>query len=441
MTLPKVLVVGQPFTRHTGGGITLSNLFSGWDRDKLAVVCVDNLFDGNIDTEICDKYYRLGQLEHQWVFPFSIIKSKHDSGPVTFSPRKSKEVVATGKSKLRVKLVLDYFIPLMQWLGLFHLMSSIKMSDQLRNWLDEFQPDVIYAQAPTREMLLFCMAVKDYLKKPMVYHVMDDWPSTISNGGPFGKYWSKVVDRDLRALLRRTDVFMSISDLMSKEYKRRYGKQSLAFHNPIDVDFWKAEQRTGYELSKKPTLLYAGRTGMGIDSSLKTVARAVQRVNQDLGVSLQFVLQTGEKPAWIRRYNCVEHRPLVPYRELPRVFAEADFLILPYDFSESALKFIRYSMPTKASEFMASGTPIIIFAPKRTAMVNYAEAYQWAKIVTENSTGELAGTIRRLVQNREDRERTGQRAVEIAESRHDARTITKEFRKVICSLHPEEQLM
>ena len=43
MALPKVLILGQPFNNDTGGGITLSNLFNGWDRDKLAVTCLGYL--------------------------------------------------------------------------------------------------------------------------------------------------------------------------------------------------------------------------------------------------------------------------------------------------------------------------------------------------------------------------------------------------------------
>jgi hypothetical protein len=37
MYFPKVLIFGQPFNNKHGGGITLSNLFSGWDKDKIAV--------------------------------------------------------------------------------------------------------------------------------------------------------------------------------------------------------------------------------------------------------------------------------------------------------------------------------------------------------------------------------------------------------------------
>jgi glycosyltransferase involved in cell wall biosynthesis len=433
MTSPKVLVVGQPFTRHTGGGITLSNLFAGWDPDKLAVVCVDNLFEGNIDTSVTDNYYRLGEKEHKWMFPLSMIKKKYPSGPVTFEEKKAEQKNHTNATRsLRVRLIMDYFFPFLQFIGVFHLLSRITMSDELRQWLDEYDPDVIYAQAPTREMVLFCIAIHGYLKKPMIYHVMDDWPSTIGSEGLFKNYWKKTVERDLKQLLARTDVFMSISDFMSKEYKLRYGRDSVAFHNPIDVDFWKKYQRTDYKLSEHPNILYAGRTGLGIDSSLETVARAVTQVNRELGTSIRLTLQTGTKPDWTDRYDCVYHNTFVPYEELPRVFSGADFLLLPYDFSHKALKFIKYSMPTKASEFMVSGTPILIFGPDQTALVNYGREYGWAEVVTENKEELLADRIKYLVQHESARRQIARRAVEIAESRHDAREITRAFRDIIC---------
>jgi len=34
---PRVLIVGYNFDLVTGGGITLSNLFDGWPRERLAV--------------------------------------------------------------------------------------------------------------------------------------------------------------------------------------------------------------------------------------------------------------------------------------------------------------------------------------------------------------------------------------------------------------------
>jgi hypothetical protein len=54
---PRVLVVGQPFDRVTGGGITLNNLFEGWPRDRLASVAVS---DADLSFDVCDRVYALG---------------------------------------------------------------------------------------------------------------------------------------------------------------------------------------------------------------------------------------------------------------------------------------------------------------------------------------------------------------------------------------------
>ena len=56
----------------------------------------------------------------------------------------------------------------------------------LRRWLDAYNPDCIYAQATTREAgNFFLQSRAGVYKKPMIYHVMDDRPSTISQKGPF----------------------------------------------------------------------------------------------------------------------------------------------------------------------------------------------------------------------------------------------------------------
>jgi glycosyltransferase involved in cell wall biosynthesis len=430
MKLPKVLILNQPFNTDTGGGITLSNLFAGWDRDKLAVACSGYLLQDNIDTSICNTYYQLGEEEHKWVFPFNLIKRKYPSGLVHFDEKVIQNLTLP-VSKLRVKIIMKLFYPFLEYLGLFHAASTYQLSDKFCAWLDEYQPEVIYAQTSDRGGIAFCIAVQAYLKKKMVFHMMDDWPSIISSKGLFKKYWQRKIDREFKMLLDRSTVLMSISDYMSEAYLERYGKHFIPFHNPIDANFWTQHQRVDYQLPDNPTILYAGRTGLGIQDSLKTIAKAIQAVNKAHQFNIQFVLQTAEAPEWTQAFSFVQHKSFVPYSELPKVFAQADFLILPYDFSPLATNYIKYSMPTKASEYMASGTPIILFAPKDTAVVKYAEAYEWAKVVTQNDPAELSKVIENLVFDQQIREKLAQKAKQIAVERHDQNTVAKTFQTMI----------
>jgi glycosyltransferase involved in cell wall biosynthesis len=329
---------------------------------------------------------------------------------------------------------MDYFYPFLRYVGLFHCISKTELSKEFCRWIDEYKPDVIYAQTAYRDEILFCISVQSYLKKPLIFHMMDDWPSTISDKGLFKKFWFKKIDHEFRILLDRAAILMSISDEMAHEYKIRYNKNFITFHNTIDIEFWKKHQRNSYELSDSPTILYAGRIGLGIETSLELIAKAIQRVNEELKISIKFILQTQGKPLWINNYKSVVHNNFVSYYDLPKIFSETDFLLLPYDFSQKSIKYIRFSMPTKAPEYMVSGTPIIIFAPEVTAIVKYAKKYEWAKIVVKNNVQELSIAIKDLFQNKTLREKIGQNAKKIAEEKHNSINVSKNFKSLISSL-------
>jgi hypothetical protein len=85
MTYKKVLIFGQPFNNFTGGGITLTNLFKGWPKEKIAVAYMGHgLY--NVTTDVCDIVYQLGIEEYKWVFPFNLIQRKFQSGLKKFDP-------------------------------------------------------------------------------------------------------------------------------------------------------------------------------------------------------------------------------------------------------------------------------------------------------------------------------------------------------------------
>ena len=433
MSLPKVLIIGQPFNNDTGGGITLSNLFKNWDKDKLAVACSAYLISDSIDPVICDNYYQLGYNETKWRFPLNLIQRKYLSGPLKFNQEKIQNI-SIKKSKLRVKLIMSFLVPVLNYIGLSQIISKTKLSIQFKSWLKDFDPDVIYVQPTSRDGILFCLSVHSFLKKPIIFHIMDDWPTVISDKGFLSKFWSKKIDKDFRNLLNKSNVLMSISGEMSRVYKLRYNKDFVPFHNAIDINFWGKYQRSNYNLTVEPLILYAGRTGLGIDTSLELFAKAVQKANTELQISLKFVLQTPEVPKWCKNYSCVEHKNFGNYSDLPETFSSADFLLLPYDFSPKAVRYIKYSMPTKAPEYMMSGTPIILFAPLETAIVKYCQLYNCAKIITENNIDTISNKIKELINSESERQLLGENAKKIAREKHDSVNVTKAFEQTIRSL-------
>lgn len=125
---------------------------------------------------------------------------------------------------------------------------------------------------------------------------------------------------------------------------------------------------------------------------------------------------------------------MVAYNELPKVFAEADFLYLPYDFSAESIRFIKYSMPTKAPEYMISGTPVIVFGPGETALVEDAVQNKWAMTVTQNNVDRLAEAVAALVKDIGLRKQIADKAIGIAETNYNSEKVRNRFREVIASM-------
>jgi glycosyltransferase involved in cell wall biosynthesis len=91
-------------------------------------------------------------------------------------------------------------------------------------------------------------------------------------------------------------------------------------------------------------------------------------------------------------------------------------------------------MPTKAPEYMVSGTPIILFAPENTATVKYAKKYDWAQVITENSISEVSLAITNLIENKDLRQRLGRNAIKMAVKNHNSIEVTNQFKKIIQSI-------
>lgn len=428
MSLPKVLILGQPFDDFTGGGITLSNLFSGWRKEDLSVACIPHMLERV--NKSCENYYQLGEKEHKWVFPFNLVQRKFSSGPLKQRPVNDYPG-SVQKNKTRASLVDHLFYPFLIHTGLIHSLSKIKPSREFYQWVDHFKPEILYIQVSARKDFSFCETVYGYLKIPMVIHIMDDWPSTISNKGLFKKYWFRKIDSEFRSLLDKASLLLTISDQMSEEYNKRYQNKFIAFHNPVDISRWKEFQKTSSKLQTPPSFLYAGRIGIGIDSSLISIAKAIQNINDELKMGIKFIVQTKETANWFMDFDCVQHKNFVAYADVPKALSSADFLVLPYDFSEESELYIKYSMPTKAPEYMVSGIPILIFAPVNTALVRFAKMHDVAMIVTENNLTDLSNAIKELILNETKRITISENARKVAEENFDSAKIKMEFEHAI----------
>jgi glycosyltransferase involved in cell wall biosynthesis len=127
-------------------------------------------------------------------------------------------------------------------------------------------------------------------------------------------------------------------------------------------------------------------------------------------------------------YHFVKFKTPVNYNKLPEIFAKADLLTLPNDFDERSVSFLKFSMPTKASEYMASGTPILAYSSMETAVAKHALQNKWAYVVFEQNIEKLRAAIYEIYENRDLRYKLADVAKKYAIEHYDSDKLRAEFK-------------
>ena len=413
----------------------MSSLFKDWPKENLANLSYPFMIH-NSTTKICDNYYQIGKDEIRWRFPFYLFKQKFESGRVSIGTRQKISVIKENRS-IRQFISSNILTPLMRWTGLVHFVSSINLSGPLKAFLCDFSPQIFYLQISNFESIRFSLDLLEHLQIPTVLHMMDDWPSTISGSGLFKKYWRRVIDREFRVLLGKTDLLLSISDAMSEEYLTRYGRRFIPFHNSIELEQFNIPRRGGTNKNNRIRILYVGRIGTANRSSLLRFAKIISEYNfQGFDVELNIYTKdyNSSDTKKIRKLSKVEIFKPIEHADIPALLVSYDILLLPLDFTDTGRKFSKLSMPTKAIEYMASGTPILVFAPPETAISRFCERNECAHCIIYPDPQENISSLVYLFTNHEYRSNLALNAKRISRQLFDSVIVRQEFRSTLSSL-------
>ncbi len=186
------------------------------------------------------------------------------------------------------------------------------------------------------------------------------------------------MDQDLRLLLSRSDKVLSISEKMSAVFGDRYGVTFEAIANGVDPDTYRAAceaAKPEKSRRKEVVLRYCGALAKDMTfQTLVDVARAVDALQGELPMRLEVYTM----PAWRRPFEeavaglrGITISDAVFGDGFPSLLAEADVLVLAYNFDEDSLRYIGLSMPNKLPEYLASGAAVLAVGPREANGIDY----------------------------------------------------------------------
>ena len=423
---PRVLfITSAAFNHVSGGGITFSNLFYGWPKDHIATVHNDIT---PVATDVCERYFRLGNREIATWPVLRWLRSRSSTTAAGLTDGGGTIGPGQGAMRRIKTTVFGDGLPERGYL-----------SPPLAVWIEEFRPEVIYTILGGTGMMALVEQIQRRFKLPLIVHFMDDWQSAIHRGGLLSAFQRRHMHALIGRLVAAATTRLGICDAMCAEYGGRFGQPFKSFQNTVDTVRWSQSAKRELAVGSPIRLLYAGSVlGFAQADSLIDCCDAVATLRRE-GLSVDLDIhspsyQTAPIRDRLLRDSAIRlHEPIADDDAYFRSLAAADILLLPVNFDEHSIRYIRLSMPTKVPSYLVSGTPILVYGPAGVAQVNYACTARWGHVVDRRDGGALVMAIKHLASDMALRQGLSATARRVAAERHDSATVRTGFQSTLAA--------
>ena len=430
LNYPKILILGETFRRDTGGGITLKNYFKNWDKKSIIVASKSV---ENVDLSYCNSYYIFGNSEKLIPFIFrNILRYPEKKVLNSEELQSSKTDFSKTENEIKQNRIKKNFLKAVShFIGIHYLINYIRISNELYTWIKKLNPDVIYFQPNSFADISFLYRLNKKLKLPVVTHVVDDYRNK-DNFSLFRVIVRMQSSKMIRNIINQSCLNLSICDEMSEEYYKRFNKIFYPFVNPVDFQL---NPVINYSNKlKKFKIIYAGRITIGNIEAISTYIDVVESLQND-GIDILFDIYSSDFISEIikktQKSQAVFFKGYLEHSKINETLSRYDLLFLPLSFSKKSIKYTRLSLPTKTSEYMISGVPILIYAPTETALYRYAARKEWAFLISSAREIVIKDQIREIIQEPEQRKKYAEKAYEIASTYHNAENKRMAFEQLI----------
>ncbi len=205
------------------------------------------------------------------------------------------------------------------------------------------------------------------------------------------------------------------NEFMRDECKKRHGLDPVIVRCATDFAFSQNEPvdtqcpANGDSIN----IRFTGAVYIVNYDAFRTLRRALDAISS---FSIRLEVISGKssdtlKCAGLREW---EQLPQVSAQEAQRLQREADILFLPLGFDTPYPEIVRTSAPTKTGDYLASGRPIIVYAPSDSFLAWYFREHECGVVVDRPEAEALKEAIVKIVKTPSLRQKLSRNALERA---------------------------
>ncbi len=135
--------------------------------------------------------------------------------------------------------------------------------------------------------------------------------------------------------------------------------------------------------------------------SIEDILNAVSKLNSE-GIPIELHLYGERFPKSflereISQKGIIHHGLVMPLEKKYEIMKNADAFVIPSSFDHKINQDYQYSFPTKLTEFIASGKPVIYYGPNNTATSNFCKKHKGINVIDTKSQNSIFNTLGRLI--------------------------------------------
>ena len=413
-----LLLVAEAWRHDAAGGNVINNIFGGMDFEFAQVYC-DSRMPQN---EFCKKYY---QFSFEEMFR-AVIGRKKVGRVLPEELLSNNKAEQDGIKKHRTfNVIKSWNTNFFRTMKKFICYTSNWKTDELREFITEFNPDLIFAPCYASPFLLsLTRYVKELTGKKIITYSGDS-SYTLKQFSLSPVFW---IDKFwIRHCLRKTfwcyDLFYSMSEDEIKEMGPIVKKEMKIFRKGFSFE----DIKTKTDVNSPVKMIYAGGVYINRWKVLAKIGEAIKKINSG-EVKIELHIYTGtpitekQKAKLNDGVNIFLHAP-VSMDELERIYKQSDIAIHCESFEMTKRYVTRLSFSTKIVDCLKSGCAVLAVAWGEHTGMKYLKEND-AAICIENIK-DIETTLKQIVDNPEIITEYSKKALALGHKNHSIDNIRK----------------
>ena len=394
----RVLIISAEVWRDdTNGGNVLSNLFAGSGYEFAQIFCNP----GEPQNNLCKTYYQMTDS----MMIRSILKKGKPGKVLSYQdyPNMAKPQVkyAEQENKRFYQFFRNYRFEA------FYVIRSLiwKMAgwenSELRTFIQEFDPDIIFAPCyASHELLAIDRFAKRVKNVPVVSYISDDnYGLRQFRLDPI--YWLNrfVLRRNMRKTFKTYDLVYTMTDEQKQEYEKSLHCKMKVLKKGGDFSNIPEKQSVNTPIR----LIYAGGIYCGRWKTLARIAKEIRSINRD---STRMVLDiftgnqlTPKQKELLDDGISSRVHPAIPLEQLKNEYLASDIALHVESFDLKYKLLTRLSFSTKIIDCMASGCAVMAICWKEHAGYRYLKQNGLAICIDDLSS--ICQVLTQCLENKE----------------------------------------